>query len=70
MSRAGGAGRSLPPSGTTRMYSQPPMSRTSIISNRNPRSAHTLRKAGVRDLSAARLNGVHGTGAWLASRVQ
>jgi hypothetical protein len=72
MSRAGGAGRSLPPSGTSRVYSQPPICLHSSVSARSPNSAKVRRRARLRGSSRAteRLIGVHGLGAWLASRSQ
>ena len=70
ISHAGGAGRSLPPSGTSRRYSQPPMSPNSMPSSRKPSSAHMYRSEALRTLITPRVNGVHGWGECVASRVQ
>ncbi len=69
--RAGGAGRSLPPSGTSRVYSQPPIWANSRVSASSPNSANARRMARLRaSARAERVIGVHGLGAWLASRSQ
>jgi hypothetical protein len=70
-SQPGSGGGSLPPSGTMRVYTQPPIMLNWTASISSPCSAHIRRtELLIPPIRAPSLNGDSGSGKWLGSRVQ